>query len=98
MRYEWSYGPAAVETIDNLQNVVIKINWICMGYDDSDRNYKASGIAASPPVDPAHYVPFDQLTLQQIESWVFAVVNKSDVEYKLLQESKMQPDTLPFNF
>ena len=98
MQYEWSYGPAAVETVDNLQNVVVKINWICMGYDDTDRNFKTSGIAPSPPLDPAHYVPFDQLTLTQIESWVFATVNKADVEYKLLQESKMQPDTKPFDF
>lgn len=98
MQYEWNYGPAAVETIDNLQNVVVNINWICMGYDDIGRNFKASGIAPSPPVEPSQYVPFDQLTQQQIESWVFATVNKADVEYKLLQESKMQPDTKPFDF
>lgn len=98
MRYEWNYGPAAVETVDGFQNVVVKIDWICMGYDNTNRNFKASGTAPSPPLNPAQYVPFDQLTKQQIESWVFATVNKTDVEYNLFQESKMQPDTKPFNF
>lgn len=98
MRYEWIYGPAVVETIDNLQNVIVSINWICMGYNDTDSIYKETGLAPCPPVDPAHYVPFDQLTKQQIEAMVFSTVNKTDVEYKLLQESKVQPDTKPFNF
>ncbi len=98
MRYDWSYGPAVVETVDNFQNVVVKINWICMGYDDTARNYKASGVAPSPPIDPTHYVPFDQLTKQQIETWVFATVSKTEVEYALLQQSKVQPDVKPFNF
>lgn len=100
MRYEWSYGPAVVETVDNLQNVVVYINWMCMGYNDSDTSkiYKETGLAPSPPIDPAHYVPFEQLTQSQIEAWVFATVSKPDVEYKLLQQSKIQPDVKPFNF
>lgn len=98
MNYEWSYGPAIVETVDYLQNVVVKINWLCMGYDGTNRNFKQSGIVSCPPVDPAHYVPFEQLSKSQIESWVFATVNKADVEYTLLQQSKVQPDVKPFNF
>lgn len=98
MRYEWFYGPAVVETIDNLQNVVIKINWSCMGYGDTTNIYKETGIAPSPPINPANYIPFEQLTKAQIETWVFATVNKADVEYKLLQQSKVLPDVKPFNF
>lgn len=98
IQYEWKYGPANVTTVDNLQNVVIKINWMCVGTDTTNNSFKETGEVSTPTIDPAHFVPFDQLTQAQVESWVFAVVDKTAVEQKLLSQSEAVPDVLPFNF
>lgn len=99
MRYEWLYGPATVKNEDGLTDVVIEIAWQCVGFDDGTGNtYKASGMITTPPVDPAHFVPFDQISQQQVESWVLADVDMDDVQIQLLAESQQQPDVKPFNF
>ncbi len=99
MRYQWQYGPATISNEDGLPDVIMDIAWICVGFDDSNgTNYKASGSVSTPPVDPEHFVPFDQISKSQVESWVFAVVDKSAVEMELLMESQQQPDVKSFNF
>lgn len=99
MRYEWLYGPATVKSEEGLTDVVIEIAWQCVGFDSSTGNtYKISGTVTTPPVNPSDFTPFDQISQQQVESWVFAVVDKNDVESSLLQESQQQPDVKPFNF
>lgn len=99
MRYEWYFGPAKVKNEDDLPDVVIEIAWQCTGFDTaSDNVYKISGSIDTPPVDPEHFVPFDQISEQQVESWVFAQVNKSAVEAELLAQSQVSPDVKPFNF
>lgn len=99
MRYEWVYGPATVKNEDDLTDVVIEIAWQCVGFDDSDGNtYKTSGSVTTPTVDPDQFTPFDQISEQQVESWVFADVDKNAVELQLLMESQQIPDVKPFNF
>lgn len=99
MRYEWLYGPATVKNEDGLTDVVIEIAWQCVGFDDSnDSTYKISGTVTTPAVDPADFVPFDQISQQQVESWVFAEVDMSAVQTELLMQSQQQPDVKPFNF
>lgn len=99
MRYQWLYGPATVKNEDNLTDVVMEIAWQCVGFDDANgTNYKISGSVDTPPVDPEHFTPFDQITQSQVESWVFAEVDKSQVELDLLMQSQQVPDVKPFNF
>ena len=99
MRYEWRFGPAVVTTIDSMDDVVIDINWQCVGYDDdTGKNFKSSGMIATPPVDPANFVPFDQITPDQVQSWVLAQVDQTQTEQSLLAESQVPPNVLPFNF
>lgn len=99
MRYEWRYGPATVKNEEGLTDVVIEIAWQCVGFDtNTGQTYKVSGSITTPPVDPAKFTPFDQISQQQVESWVFADVNKSEVELSLLAESQQSPDVKPFNF
>lgn len=99
MRYQWLYGPATVKNEDGLSDVVIEIAWQCVGFDDATAHtYKISGMVTTPPVDPAEFVPFDQISRQQVESWIFAEVSKSAVESELLAESQQEPEVKPFNF
>lgn len=99
MRYEWGYGPATVKNEDGLTDVVIEIAWQCVGFDTvSGNTYKASGYVTTPPVDPSEFTPFDQISQQQVESWVFADVNKAEVENSLVVESQQSAEVKPFNF
>jgi len=101
MRYEWYFGPAIVKEEDNLPDVIIQIAWQCVGYVSSSENvYKISGSIDTPPVDPVHFVPFDQISEQQVENWVFEQVDKSAVEAELLVQSQTipDPDVKSFNF
>jgi hypothetical protein len=99
MRYQWLYGPATVKNEDSLTDVIIEIAWQCVGFDDAKgNNYKISGSVDTPPVDPAQFTPFDQVTQSQVESWVFAVVDKNQTELALLAQSQQIPDVKPFNF
>jgi hypothetical protein len=98
MRYEWQYGPAIVAQQADLTNVVTAINWMVLGYDNSDNVYKDSGVAPAPAPNPNTFLPFDQITESEVQGWVFMTVNRNEVQDKLYQQSIAVPDTKPFNF
>lgn len=99
MRYEWLYGPATVKNEDDLNNVIIEIAWQCVGFDDATNlTYKTSGMVQAPPPDPGTFVPFDQITQSQVQTWVYADVDKTSTENELLAQSQIAPDVLPFSF
>lgn len=101
MRYEWVLGPAIVTTVDDISDVVITVDWVCLLFDDATGGeWKNSGRVIVPPVDPSEFVPFDQITQEIVESWVYSQVDKGQVESKMLadyQES-LKVQILPFDF
>lgn len=100
MEFQWIFGPAMATTIDSLSDVVIRVDWICLLNDTTGGEWKSSGQVETPPIDPASFVPFDQITKEMVESWVFAVVDKQSVEATMqeqyLESQKIQ--IVPFNF
>lgn len=100
MEFNWTFGPATVESIDSLSNVIIRLDWVCLLLDQENVVWKNSGQVELPPVDPEHFIPFDLITEADVESWVFSVINKEETEQKMLtdyQESlKIKSIPLPF--
>ena len=86
MRYEWQFGPADVATVDNLSDVVTNVYWSCVGWAPNNSSWKQSGAAEMAPPDPSDFTPFSDLTYDQVESWVFSVINQTEIEAALEAE------------
>lgn len=100
MDYQWVLGPATVTTVDELSDVVIVVDWVCLMSDGNGGDWKNSGRVTVPPVDPADYIPFDQITQEVVEGWVFSQVDKGQVEADMFlayQESQ-RVQVIPFDF
>lgn len=101
MRYEWYLGPATVSTVDNISDVVIIVDWVCLMFDDATGGeWKTSGRVTVPQVDPENFIPFDSITKEIVEGWVYSQVDKSQVELSMLidYQASNKSQTLPFDF
>jgi len=100
MIYEWVFGPATVTNIDGISDVVIVVNWVCIMTADNGDKWKNSGRVTVPQVDPSSYVPFDQITQEIVEGWVYSQVDKAQVEASMLEQyqDSIKTQVLPFNF
>ena len=76
MNYTWAVTGITSATVTDLSDVVINVKWNCMGTDDNGN--EGVFIGATPletkDIDPATFVPFDQLTEALVLSWVQPVV------------------------
>lgn len=86
MKYDWSIGPAEVHNVGTLADVVHHVMWYCTAYAPDGTTYKQSGAVKLGTPTAASFTPFSSLTESQVQSWVFATVNKSTVETQLAAE------------
>ena len=99
MNYVWGFGPAVVEHSSSLANIVIQVNWNCVGTDlTTGKNYKTSGMITAPTADPSNFLPFEELSAETVSGWVFEAVDQNAIEAKLLAESQVLPSVIPFRF
>lgn len=59
---------------DGYQDVVFSINWVCYGYEMANQNQYESCIGGNAnvtlnPDEP--YIPYDQLTEEQVLNWIW---------------------------
>lgn len=79
--YDWKWGPMRTHSIDQLSNVVIGIDYVCMCSDlNSDQRAKRSGTMPVQQPDPDGFVAVDQITAAMVDGWIAAWGEKSQVE------------------
>jgi hypothetical protein len=75
---------------DNLSDVVFNVHWQCSATEDG---YSASvySTCSVPGPNPANFVPYDQLTQDEVLGWIWANgVDKDATEAAVLQQIEMQ--------
>jgi len=101
INYSWEFPTDAFEVYPmegTLERVVKYIAWI---RNAEDGEYKASNsatfICGEP--DPDNYIPYDQLTMQQVESWLESGLNMQMIDgalEKMIEDQKLpKTETLP---
>lgn len=74
----------------DLSDVVITVHWQCSATEDG---YSASvySTCSVPGPNPANFVPYDQLTQDEVLGWIWANgVDKDATEAAVLQQIEMQ--------
>jgi len=79
---------------DNLSDVVITVHWQCASTEvDGDKTYSASvySTCSIPGPNPASFVPYDQLTQNEVLGWIWANgVDKAATEAAVQQQIELQ--------
>jgi hypothetical protein len=61
---------------DTLENVVFQADWRYTATSENEEYTEESvGLASIPAPDPDNFTPFDDLTEEQVKSWVESEVN-----------------------
>jgi hypothetical protein len=77
----------------DLTDIVIICHWRCSGTQtDGEKTYSASVYSTcSLPAPEGTFVPYDQLTLDQVLGWIWAAgVNKDATEAAVEQQIQLQ--------
>jgi len=77
---------------DNETDVVFNVHWTCSGVQDT---YTASvySTCSLPPADPASFIPYADLTQEQVLGWCWANgVDKDSAEAAVAQQIQNQID------
>ena len=88
---DWSIGALDCKVSeDNLSDVVFNVHWRCSATEDG---YSASvySTCAVPGPNPASFVPYDQLTQNEVLGWIWANgVDKAATEAAVQQQIELQ--------
>jgi hypothetical protein len=75
---------------------VITVGWACNGEQvDNGKTYSASvySTCTLPPADPASFIPYQDLTQQEVLNWIWANgVDKDSAEAAVAQQIQNQID------
>ena len=76
MNYVWKVTGVTSATVDDLPEVVINVKWTYTGTNDVDVSGVFNGATpvSTADIDPATFVPFNQLTETLVLSWVEPIV------------------------
>jgi hypothetical protein len=82
LTYTWLVTGVTAASVTDLSDVVINVRWTCAGTNENGT--EGTFVGATPlkttDIDPATFVPYDQLTEVLILSWVQPIV-MNDVSY-----------------
>lgn len=110
MEYVWKVTAMTGANIALESNVIINVQWTCTGTDAD--GYEGTFNGATPltvgDIDPATFVPYDQLTQALVLSWVQPIVENNEsywqhinrvIQEKITaQKESITPDIpLPWN-
>jgi hypothetical protein len=79
--YDWQYTDIQVELdSEGLQDVVVSTQWRRIAASvDGQYTAFSQGQAGFPPPDPNDFIPFQDLTKEEMTTWVIDVLGQSNV-------------------
>jgi hypothetical protein len=87
MEYVWKVTNMASANISSEPDVIIRVQWTLTG---TEGEYSGVFIGVTPlsvtDIDPATFVPYDQLTQDLVLSWVKPIVMSNDVFWAHINE------------
>lgn len=104
MIYTWKVTGMKGIDLPNEPNTIIQTYWTKTGVDEQGNEGVFSGATPFNPadIDPATFVPYDQLTEEIVLSWIQAVVVGSYEEHvnaqiqKQIDSKKVKDEPLPW--
>ncbi len=76
INYTWVIGPFdCILNEDNMQKVVTTVHWRYRGVDEDGIGAETYGAQAVGAPDPENFTPFLELTPEQVEGWLEAVID-----------------------
>ena len=92
---DWSIGALDCRVQeDGLSDVVYSVHWRCSATEvDGDKTYSASvySTCSIPGPNPASFVPYDQLTQEEVLGWIWANgVDKAATEAAVQQQIELK--------
>ena len=95
MEYTWLVTGMTSANIASETDVIINVRWSCTGTDAE--GYQGTYLSATPlqvaNIDPATFVPYDQLTQALVLSWVQPIV-ENNVDYWLILNEQINKQIL----
>ena len=102
--YSWKIMSLFKQTVDSLQDVVIRVKYHYVGIDSvSGEQGKFEGVSPLPTPTQEGFIPFDQLTEQNVIEWLIANVDPTHMQTRIIREieRKLNPeqevDSLPWD-
>ena len=100
--YHWELNEGALEvmpTKDGLTNVIVAINYQRVGTDQNQRSFTYAGQMVCPSPSSDDFTLYDNITKQQIISWLESNINTSEIDGIIDEElSKQSTIVLPLPF
>jgi len=83
LTYTWAIKSLKKTNEGDLQNVVVQTQWTCTGTDEDGDSGVFNGATPFPitSVDPANFVPYEELTEADVLAWIQGVVVGSYKEH-----------------
>lgn len=80
MEYVWAVTGMTGADIASETNVIINVRWTCTGtdIDGYDGVFNGATPLSVDDIDPATFVPYDQLTQELVLSWVQPLVENNE--------------------
>ena len=76
INYNWTIGPfKCTLNQDGLEKVVTNVHWVLRGTDEDGVWAETYGIQPIGQPNPEAFTPFLELTQEQVEGWLEALVN-----------------------
>lgn len=100
--FAWTFPQFIVDPFSaGLKNVVVAINWVCTGTDQTTSS-TASGTVNLPSPSPAQFIPYNQITQELAFQWVSGLISVQAVEDNIavqiaqISVPQLQPQLPPF--
>lgn len=82
--YTWTITTIDVTPeLNGLSNVVINVNWVFTGANENNVSGSLPGISEFLSPDSQNYIPYDQLTYEDVCTWLETVNNMTDLKQKI---------------
>lgn len=81
-------GPMVAPSEDGMTNVVVGTNWALKAVADDGTEVVLNGYTPFAPVDSKDFVPFDDVSVQHLESWLFNTPDGTGSLNKLDQQGQ----------
>lgn len=92
IKYKWIFGaPEVLLSADGLTNIVSKIFWKIEAYVDGEKYlavYSSSTNVSQP--DEQSFTPFNELTEEQVISWIESIEDIAQVKEYLASQIELQ--------
>lgn len=96
--YSWEVTGMRTKTVGNTPNVVVQVFWKKTGTDETGNS--SSFIGSTPfnteSIDPENFIPFDNLTEENVLNWVKQTITASFEEHiNTIIEKQIQENSNP---